>query len=52
MIVKELVILGLLMLVIDFVYLSSVGNYLILKLNQFKVRFKNGYLGGIICYPF
>ena len=53
MIVKELVVLGLLMLVIDFVYLMSVGNYFNSQIKSVQGSdLKMRYLGGIICYPF
>jgi uncharacterized membrane protein len=52
MIVKELVILAVIMTLIDFVYLTTIGDFFsknIKKIQGSPIKMK--YLGAIICYP-
>ena len=51
--IKQILTIAVLMLIIDFVYLTSIGNYFntqikLIQGSDLKMR----YLGGVICYPF
>jgi uncharacterized membrane protein len=52
MLVKEIVVIAVLMLAIDFLYLSSIGGFFNKQIKQVQGSdLKMNYLGGIICYP-
>ena len=53
MLIKQILTIAVLMLVIDFAYLMSIGDYFNKQIKSVQGSdLKMRYLGGAICYPF